>query len=460
MEMYRFAREKSDRIIVIGCSRQLGKTYFLATLAIEECLRKPNIIVKMIAPTRMEVKRNISPKIREITEDCPEDIKPVYSSQDYVFRFKNGSQIQLAGTDNGHAESIRGTAAHLCLIDEAGFCSNLDYVVKSILLPTTTTTDGKIVMASTPSKAPDHDFIQFMKAAELEDRFIKKTIYDNPRLKQEQIDELAAASGGYESIDFKREYLVEIITSEDDAVVPEFNADLKSKIVTELERPPYFDTYVSMDIGVTDLTGVLFGYYDFRLAKLVIEDEIVLQGRKMLTDNLAAMIKEKEAKLWFNKYTGEPRPVFLRIADNNNGILINDLGTKHDLNFVKTDKDNKEAQLNNMRMLLRSERVIINPRCRNLIYHLESGIWAKDRKTYARSADKGHYDLIDALCYLCRNVNFNKNPYPANYDFQGKGPMFFTDEFKASQTTSFEKSMEKMVKERNPFKINSKRKRY
>lgn len=459
MEMYKFAREKEDKIIVIGSSRQLGKSYFLVTLAIEECLRQPHAIVKFIAPKAKDIRRIIAPLIREITSDCPEDLKPSYKTQENIFKFKNGSEIQLAGTDNGHAESIRGNKANLCIIDEAGFCDDLSYIVNSILIPTTTTTNGKIIMASTPSRSPDHDFMQFMKEAELQDRFIKKTIFDNPRLSKKDIDGLAEALGGYDSVDFRREYMVEKITSEDDAVVPEFNKEIQLQTIKEWKRPDFYDAYESMDIGVTDLTVVLFGYYDFREAKLIIEDELVYQGKKMLTDSLAEGIRQKEAALWVNSFTGEVKAPALRVADNNNQVLLNDLAVKHGLTFVPTLKDNKEAALNNMRMLIKSGRIIINPRCKTLIFHLESAIWNKERTKYARSADKGHFDAVDSLVYMCRNINFHRNPYPDNYNFIGKGTTVFHTEVAKSGTTQFEKSLVSRIKEQ-PWKPGRKLKRY
>ena len=447
LEMYNFVRNTDHKIIVVGSSRQLGKTYFLVTLALEECLKNPYTIVKFIAPKVKDIKRIISPLVREICQDAPKDLRPEYKTQEHIFRFANGSEIQLAGTDNGHAESIRGNKAHLCIIDEAGFCDDLAYIVNSILIPTTTTTNGKIVMASTPSKSPDHDFMQFMEEAELRGSFVKKTIYDNPRLTDADINALAEALGGKDSIDFRREYLVEKIKSEEDAVVPEFNEELKNKIVKEWERPTFFDTYLSMDIGVKDLTVVLFAYYDFKNAKIIVEDELVLSGTKMLTDNLADSIRAKEASLWTNKMTGEVKPVYLRISDNNNLILLNDLAAKHGMSFVPTLKDNKEAALNNMRMLLRSDRIVIHPRCKTLVAHLQGALWNKTRTGYIRSSDKGHYDAVDALVYLCRNINQGKNPYPANYQFGAKDSVFIITESKA---TTFEQKLQDSFKVRNP----------
>lgn len=426
-------QNSQDKILVFGCSRQLGKSFAMTAIAVETCIKKPYQIVKFVAPKVKDIRRIVAPLIREICADAPPTQRPTYKSQESVFRFPNGSEIQLAGTDNGHAESIRGNKAHLCIIDEAGFCDDLEYVVNSILLPTTTTTGGKIIMASTPSKAPDHPFIMFLKQAELAGRYIKKTIYDNPRMSEREINDLAEAAGGKDSNNFRREYLVEILTSEEDAVIPEFNKELQAQIILEVPSPTHFDSYVAMDIGGRDFTAVVFAYYDFASAKLIIQDEIVM-GRKMTTDDLASEIKLKELALWKGK------PPYLRVADNNNIILLNDLTIKHGLTFIPTLKDNFDAALNNTRMLIKSKRILINPRCKNLIYHIEGATWNKARTKFMRSADKGHFDLLAALIYLCRNINLNKNPFPAGFLPNATG-VHFVDNTANKPTNNFEKAM-------------------
>lgn len=413
--MYNFIKNCKETIVVIGASRQLGKSFMLCTIAIEECIQFDNRVVKIIAPEVKMIRRIMRPLMREILQDCPEELVPSYTTADHIYKFPNGSEIQIAGTDNGHAESIRGTKAHLCIVDEAGFCSDLKYIVQSILIPTTTTTQGKIILSSTPSKSNDHDFVTFWHQAEANGAFIKRTIYDNPRLTAEQIEQLARAIGGKNSVDFRREFLCELITSEDDAIIPEFNLELEEEIVKEWARPPYYDAYTAMDIGFRDLTVVLYGYYDFKNAKIIIEDETVISGKKLLTDDLAKMIQDKEKKLWISPMTLESKSPVLRISDDNNLILLNDLQGKHNLTFLPVYKDSQDAMLNNLRMLIKKRQIIINPRCKTLIAHLRYGIWNKSRTSYMRSSDNGHFDAIDSLKYMARSINFQKNPYPADY---------------------------------------------
>ena len=173
----------------------------------------------------------------------------------------------------------------------------------------------------------------------------------------------------------------------------------------------------------------------------------------MLTDNLADLIRLKEKELWTHKQTGEQKIPTLRVSDNNNLILLNDLAAKHQLNFVPTLKDDSAAALNNMRMLIRSERIIINPRCKTLIYHLRSAIWNKARNNYARSGDAGHYDAVDSLKYLCRNVNMTKNPYPANYQLANSELPIFSLTNPKEPKTDLERQLSTM------FKLNNRRKK-
>jgi len=444
LEIYNFVNKTEEKTIVIGSSRRIGKSYFLLTYAIEFCLKNPNSIVKFVAPTRQMVTSYIRPLFYEITIDCPKDILPSYRTKENIYKFHNGSEIQLAGTDNGNADRIRGGNAHLCILDEVGFIDDLDYVVNSVLLPTTTMTKGKIIMASTPPKSMDHPFIGFIKRAEQAGAYIRKTIFDNPRLTKEEIEAIAESVGGYDTVDFKREYLAELVVSEEDSVVPEFTRELENEIVKEVTRPELADTYVSMDIGGNDLTVILFGFYDFMSATIVIQDELVF-NRKVLTDEIASAVQSKEFELW-----GYRAPL-LRVADNNNIILLNDLAAKHGLNFTPTMKDDKLAQLNNMRILLKRKKILISPKCKTLISHLKGATWNKQRTSYAKSPDKGHYDALDALVYLVRNVNMNRNPYPENHSFSSSDYMVVKHNYQ-QPTTQFEHALVQRIRRTNPFR--------
>jgi hypothetical protein len=228
-----------------------------------------------------------------------------------------------------------------------------------------------------------------MLDAQMNNAYIKKTIYDyledvkndpphlKNRITEVELEAIKAATGGGESTAFRREYLCEIITDSDTAIIPEFDDALKTKIVKDSPMPEQFESYVAMDIGYEDFHAVLFAYYDFVRNKLVIQDEIIVKGRDTNTEKLSKAIKQKERQLWRNSF-GEVKSPYLRVCDDD---MVNrkDLTELHGLYFTPAKKDGKQAAVNEVRIRLVGDYIEINPRCANLITQLESGIWANFR---------------------------------------------------------------------------------
>lgn len=777
-------------------ARRSGKTYTLAMLAIEACLREKNTIVKFLSPTKIQISSNLRPIIRDILKDCPEEIKPEFKAKDYIYYFPNGSEIQLAGSESGHYEKLRGGYSHIAIIDEAQDVTDLNDVVKSVLLPTTLTTKGKVLLAGTPPKNPDHEFNTFVEEAQLRGSLIKKTVYDNSMLTPEQIEEMKEEVGGENSEEFRREFLCvdentliktingykkiknieigelvfthkgrykkvlnkflnplgnrsvykvdcsnnqglicteghklyistksknieeisktewlnvedidisnetykkyfkvpidstisvsnytpdlayligwylaeghitnnttvlslnhndplneinklskniwgkehivytdtgscrqavlcskkamnfykqfgkgaknkfipyELKTAPDDvkikllqgifsgdgyynleqkragltsisislisdvsdilnslniphqlnkirsagpsvilgrkvtvqdcysikifgknfetfintiynivslskskrtrnfikdgflysrihrikkidynktqvydieveedhsyvglhhtihncelikdptySVIPEFTQELSKEIVKEWPKPPFYESYEAMDLGFKDLTVVLFAYYDFRADKVIIEDEIAVNGTNLQLPTLIEDIKCKEETLWLNPLTNEVTRPTVRVSDINY-IVTQEIAraSQGTVNFTAARKDDKEAAINKLRVLLQAKKIIINPRCTTLIRHLENVRWDKSRNkaSFARSPDDGHYDAVDACIYMIRHINFGKNPYPFGYDSGFKRDDLFVlkpDSFGKSTTNNVE----------------------
>ena len=418
----------------------MGKTFSLALLAIEACIKKPNTIVKFLSPTRLQCDTNLRPLIREILKDCPEDLAPTFKKNDYVYYFNNGSEIQLAGSESGNVEKLRGGYSHISIIDEAQDVTDLTNAVKSVLLPSTLTTKGKILLAGTPSREPDHDFHKYVEEAEFRGSLVRKTVYENTMLTPEQIEEIKNEVGGENSEEFRREFLCEVIKSQTLSVLPEFNAELEKKIVKEWPKPPFYETYESMDLGFKDMTVVLFAYYDFRANKVVIEDEIATVGHTNLLPDLMKNIASKEIELWTNYYTNEIVKPNTRVSDINY-IVTNEIAraSNGQITFTAAKKDDKEAAVNKLRVMLSNEKIIIHPRCKTLIRHLKNAMWSKSKKgsEFARGGDDGHYDSIDALIYLIRAIAFERNPYPYGYDLNlRKQDGFLVNPEKAKSTTN------------------------
>lgn len=423
LELYQTFKEVKEHVNVVCASRRWGKSTVLCIIATELCLQQPRAIVKYVCPTKVQATEILESVMHMILEDAPPHLAPTWMEAKKRYLFPNGSQIQIWAADGGHIDAARGGATHLGIVDEAGFVDKLTYVVRSVLSPGTATVKGKLILASTPSYLdPNHEFnIEYVLPRQEAGTLKKFTIYDAPMIDDETRKEIIEMYGVDNAI-FKCEYLCEIAVNAETMVLSEFTPEKEKEIIiADYPKPPFFDCYVSMDIGFKDLTGILLAYFDFQKSTIVIEDEIVISGSELNSQYLAELIKQKENLYFKDKYGLFIEPT-MRIADNNNPILLNDLYRLHNLMFFPTAKDQKDAQINEVKLRLRQNRIIINPRCRNLIYHMRSAKWDKHHKGFERVRDDkqmglkgGHVDLVDALIYLVRNVSTVKNPFPEGY---------------------------------------------
>lgn len=424
-EMYDIFQEAPKHSTLVWVlARQSGKTWELACLALEQAIKESNSIIKFVTDTKLHAETILLPVFEEILADCPDDIKPEYKVKQYTFYFSNGSQVQLAGTDSKHYKRLRGQKSHLVLIDEAGFCNDLDDVYGGALFPTTTHTGGKIIMASSIPEQLDHPFFKFIEKAQFEGHLTEKTIDDNPLLTVEEVEAIAKSYGGRESPRFRREYLNEIIKDSNTFVVPEYTKELDKEVAIQWNRPPFYDYYVSMDLGGKDLTVVLFGYLDFVKNKLVIEDEIKFDfqvpGNNL--ELLTKQIMDKEKELLYNEDINEQRIPYKRVSDIDpiaiQEILKYSREKGGNLVFSNAKKDDKDSAINDLRVRLGARQVIINPKCQTARIHLQNVRWSSptNKEKFARSPDMGHYDAVEALKYMIRSVQFKKNPYPAHYN--------------------------------------------
>lgn len=403
----------TDLVVWVVCRQAIGKSYCANLIAIEEALRKPNLRIAYISPQKSQTRDVVEKNTLNILQDCPENLRPKWDTMRSMWVFKNGSMIKVAGIDGGHIESLRGQTFDIVMVDEAGFPSAEEFVyaMESVVFPTMTRAARPIMlMFSTPPVNYDHPFNDYWDRAQLSNSLVFKTLYDSCQTKA-QIQSIEDRLGK-DSIGFRREYMCERLADTTKLVVPEANKEKMVEIVKEWQRPPFFKTYVSADYGVMDLNAILFGYYDFRASKLIIEDELLLKGEEYDTDKMAKVILAKEKELWNTEFPPA------RYCDNNLQI-IRDFANMNNLIFLASGKDGKQAAVNEVRMRVNNSEIIINPKCVNLINHLQNAVWDKKRQSFRRALDH-HYDFLDALIYMVRNVDYNHNPYPAGYMMQGK----------------------------------------
>ena len=391
------------RKVVMHAARRSGKSYTLCAASIVKCLSGPNKQVRYATFTGKALKKMIFPIFKIILQDFPPNLKPHWNSMDTVFTFPNGSQIHLAGVENGHSDDLRGTAADLCIVDEAAFITELGYLVDTVMMPQLLTVpDGRLIMASSSPLSPAHEFVDYLIKAKEDNCYSSYDIY-NSGYEQALIEEFCHEAGGASSTTWRREYLNELIVDDTLAVIPEWN----NKYILELAPTKwdrFYHRYEAMDLGVRDKTAVLFAKYIFDKAQLYVERDWTISGQDTTTKNIAENVKRIEAELGYTK-------VEHRIADNNSLITLNDLNNGFGLYFGATSKDSLAAMVNEVRLWVQSGRLIIHPRCTELIACLQYGVYQDNkRKEFGRSKALGHYDALAALVYLIRNVDVHTNP--------------------------------------------------
>lgn len=424
---------------VINAGRRSGKSWLLCVIAIEFAIQHPNSDIKFATPTQRQSRKIIHPLFRQILANCPKPLKPRYRTFDSVWEFPNGSTITVAGCDGSNADSLRGTQSHLAIVDEAGFvdADKLHYVVQDILLPQSLLTGGRIILSSTPPVSGSHPFMQFVAQALESDAYIKRTIHDNPMVSAEEIEEVKREAGGENSVTWRREYLCDFITDSNYSVIPEATDAVLEQIVYEMPRPPFFHPHTAVDLGYTDGTGAVLGYYNFPHAKIVIEDELFLA--RSTSDVITAAVRDIERSLWTNA-----RPP-LRVVDGP-ALAIADLNAVHKFACRAPDKSDLTANINRLRMLIADRKIAIHPKCRNLISQIKFATWADDaRKKFSRDSGGYHFDLLAALIYFVKHVDMTTNPFPPGYGYDPYNDFGYATEHNTS-TVSVIKRMFPMLR--------------
>lgn len=446
--------EAAQRWGALDCSRRYGKDTMMGTLAAEICIRRPGARVPYGAPTQKMVSEILEEIFEQIFCDCPPDLRPTWKKADSRWVFPNGSRIILVGFDM-HPDRARGRSMDAWFLTEPGLFTDLVKVLKGVLIPQALTNPHACgLMGSTPSETPSHAWsTTYVPLAQERGRHIHRTLWDNPRVPKRTKIAFIEETGGEDSAETRREWYAEHVVDASKAVVPEFSkgkkvkqddgtyiSETEAEICQEIERPKWADAYVSLDPGWEHLCAVLFGYYHFDLAMIVVEDEFALPHEN--TERVADQIKIREKLLWSkwprynqSQKTAREQP-YMRYSDTDLR-MIGDLRQLHGLHFNPTAKDNLKAQVNHVRVLVGRRHIRIHPRCVLLRSHLRNGIWNKQKTKFAESDEFGHFDTLAALVYLVRNVNVQRNPNPPSDWAIGSDHFVHPDRVRQEQAKRF-----------------------
>ena len=434
-DLYEQIRSTKGNKFVTEGARKLGKSWLHGVIALETALQNPGKQINWVTATKLACRQILLPILEEISLDAPADCRGHHDTQNGRWVLPNGAYVQLVGAETKQdCERSRGPSSILTILDEAGFIDLLEYLLDSVLKPQMRRVRrkagsfvGMVLSVSTTPYAPTHYFCRLADLASIDGSYQRLTIYDSGWETKEQIDSYIAREAAEKGLSveafkatstFRREYLSIRVIDEEAVVFSEFHdAELRTRIVRQWQRPPGFEEFVqkrvSIDLGMSDKTGLLFGYVDFPAGKAVIEGERLLE--KPSTQRIAQCIRETEADLW----PGADERRTSRAIDDPHGRVVLDLWELERIRTDKAVKHDREASIGIIRTMLPAERLIISPSCVQLQRQLLEAMRSKNKKDFARDDFEGgnsHYDLCAALMYFVRGLDLHRNPYPANFD--------------------------------------------
>lgn len=341
--------------------------------------------------------------LEPLFEMAPPGLRPHKIKSKFKYEFPNGSYLRLIGLDKDKLRSRRGPQYDIAYLDEIAMIDNPYDMVFSSLYPMVERRNGIIICTTTPPLTFGHTSSKIKLHCQLRNRYFRRDVYHCSLYTPERIAKIKDDLGA-DSISWRREYELSDETDKSRQVIPEF--DEARHVRKEYKRPDFYRWYVFMDIGYVDFTHILFCFYDFDEAKLVVEDEICVRGA--LSPDIAQMIKEKEIKL---NHISKPAQ---RMSDND-PQQIAELGS-YGVHFSPKIEFDRDASINRLRTMFSRDKIVVLANNVKLISMLKYGIKTKSGKDYERIDDElGHLDGIDALRIGIKMVNYDDNPYPPYY---------------------------------------------
>lgn len=420
--------KKKFRKFYVECTRRLGKSSYLLILFTEECISQPNRKCGFFAPVKDGLLDYIEPLIQKTFEDCPEPLRPTFDRQRLTLKFRNGSMIIFRGSNNQQHRVRRGQEFHLAGIDEARDVDSLNELIDSVVFPSLFSTDGHMLISSTPADTRSHPLFAIRERAKAEGWFVAITmegensasemdpdIYTPERI-AEWKDETLKGLDGEDT--WKREYQCQWVVNKRKMAVPEWDS---TTMVHASSRDPYYQFYhhyIGIDWGYKDFTAIVLATYNFRKARLEVDAELTYSGKDVRSDLIAEALGKVVRNVWgvpLEAASGQPS-VWRQVSDSADPILINELNKFKGMNFVPVEKAHTlEAMLNEFRVLVSQGKIVVDPKCQMVIHDLETAVWDDKRAKLDQDVFSHHFDHLMALVYLTRVLDVHTNPIPRDF---------------------------------------------
>jgi len=397
--------------------RRGGKDVTILNYVIKE-LAKSTKTCFYVFPSYAQAKKAIWDAINSdgfrIIDYIPTQIIAQKNAQEMKVRFKNGSLLQLIGSDN--IDSIVGTNPSIIVFSEYALQdpSAWDY-----LRPILKVNKGVAIFISTP-RGRNHFWDMFRLARDNEEWFCELlTVEDTDVLTQEDIEQERKENMSEELI--QQEYYC----SFDRGVEGSYYAKLLLKMeqqgrITELFYDEYKVVHTAWDLGWDDSTAVIFFQIDAGSVKIIDYEE---HNNKTLAQ-MKSIIASKPYRYGYNLFPHDVEQIDGLSTGCTRREILEDLQIP-----VTTVKRNLIADGIESVKALMSSRLMISTRCDKLLKAIESYHKDYDMKNKVYS-NKPRHDwsshACDALRYMSEGLSLInaaqgsvENDYKALRNFWG-----------------------------------------
>lgn len=299
--------EDPSKNIIVCAARRVGKSLIMAAKALWFAFTHPKTSTLIVAATQRQSMLMFD-KLLDFIESREFLKESVLRKTRTLIKFTNGSRI-VALPCGRSGKTLRGESADLVIIDEAAFVP--EEVILSVMMPMLATTDGTLILISTPYDR-EHFFYRAFHMP-LFSKYKFKTS-DNPLVKKQYLDHQLEMLGERR---FKQEYLAEFVDDESTF----FPMKLLRPCVHVCEDFSNC-TFCACNSGMMKPTGALYGGYDpggmVDLAALAVVQKVLLNEassseaqafkpvfRVMMTRTFAASKNSKGGEEVYTKFTVE-----------------------------------------------------------------------------------------------------------------------------------------------------------
>lgn len=244
-----------NRVVAI-MPRRAGKDVTAFNLAIRQCIKKV-CVVYYIFPTYSQAKKVIWDSItndgKRILDFIPDELVESKNSQEMKIRFKNGSLLQLVGSDN--YDSLMGTNPQGVIFSEYALQDPRAY---QYIRPILTANDGWALFISTP-RGKNHLWELYQIALHSDDWFAYKlSVLDTGHISMNDIEK--EREEGIMSEDLiQQEYFCSFELGVEGSYYGKYMDRMRQK--GQIGMVPWeagFKVHTAWDLGVRDSTTIIF----------------------------------------------------------------------------------------------------------------------------------------------------------------------------------------------------------